>query len=83
MGFNPSRWFIALVLGLGAGVLPVAGSADTGPVPLDPPACVSLLPAVTTSCPQPSPSQPQAGSVSSTQSTQSSQARAFRRFGDP
>jgi hypothetical protein len=37
VGGNPSRWFIALVLGLGAGALPVAGSADTGPVPLDPP----------------------------------------------
>jgi uncharacterized protein YkwD len=77
MQSNPSRWFIALVLGLGAGVLPVAGSADTGPVPLDPPACVSVLPALTTSCPQPSPSQPQASGVSSAQSTQSSQARAF------
>jgi uncharacterized protein YkwD len=76
MGSNPYRWLIALVLGLGAGVLPVAGSADTGPVPLDPPACVSVLPALTTSCPQPSPSQPH-GSVSSAQSTQSSQARAF------
>jgi uncharacterized protein YkwD len=79
VGSNPSRWFIALVLGLGAGALPVAGSADTGPVPVDPPTCVSVLPAMTTSCPQPSPqpapSQPQAAGVSSAQS--SSQARAF------
>jgi uncharacterized protein YkwD len=91
VGSNPSRWFIALVLALGAGALPVAGSADTGPVPLDPPACLSVLPAVTTSCPQPSPSpspspsqpQPQAGSVSSAQSTQLSQARAFRVSATP
>jgi uncharacterized protein YkwD len=73
---NPSGWFIALVLGLGAGVLPVAGSADTGPVPVDPPACVSVLPALTTSCPTPPPSSPQAASVSSAKSN-SSQARAF------
>ena len=77
MGSNPSRWFIALVLGLGAGVLPVVGSADTGPVPLYPPTCVSLLPTLTTSCQQPSPSHPQAGGVSSAQSTHSSQAQAF------
>jgi hypothetical protein len=85
VGCNGSRWFIALVLGLGAGVLPVAGSADTGPVPVDPPACVSVLPALTTSCPQAPPSrpQPQAGSVSSAQSTQSSQARAFRVSATP
>ena len=82
MGNNPSRWFIALVLGLGAGVLPVAGSADTGPVPVDPPTCVSVLPALTTSCPQPSQSQPRAGSVSSAQSAQSS-ARAFRVSATP
>jgi uncharacterized protein YkwD len=75
VGSNRSRWFVALVLGLGAGVLPVAGSADTGPVPLDPPACVSVLPGLTTSCSQ-SP-QPQAAGVSSAQSSQSSQARAF------
>lgn len=77
MGSSPSRWFIALVLGLGAGVLPVAGSADTGPVPVDPPACTSVLPALTTSCPQQqAPQQPQAAGVSSGQSN-SSQARAF------
>lgn len=76
MGRNRSRWFIAVVLGLGAGALPVAGSADTGPVPVDPPACVSVLPVLTTSCPQPSPSQPHAAGVSSAQSN-SSQVRAF------
>jgi len=61
---------------LGAGALPVAGSADTGPVPLDPPACVSVLPVLTTSCRQPSPSQPQSAGASSAQSN-SSEARAF------
>ena len=76
MGRNRSRWFIALVLGLGAGALPVAGSADTGPVPVDPPACVSVLPILTTSCPQPSPSQPHGAGVSSSQSN-SSPTRAF------
>jgi len=76
VGRNRSRWFIALVLGLGAGALPVAGSADTGPVPVDPPACVSVLPVLTTSCPRPSPSQPQAAGVSSAQSN-SSQVRSF------
>jgi uncharacterized protein YkwD len=76
VGRNRSRWFIALVLGLGAGALPVAGSADTGPVPVDPPACVSVLPALTTSCPQPTQPQPQAAGVSSAQSN-SSQARAL------
>ena len=70
-----SRWFVALVLGLGAGALPAAGSADTGPVPVDPPACVSVLPALTTSCPQ--QSQPQAATVSSAESIHSSQARPF------
>jgi uncharacterized protein YkwD len=81
MGSNFSRWFVALVLGLGAGMLPVAGSADTGPVPVDAPACVSLLPALTTTCPQ--PSQPQAGGGSSAQNTQSRQARAFRVSATP
>jgi uncharacterized protein YkwD len=76
VGSNPSRWFIALVLGLGAGALPVAGSADTGPVPVDPPACVSVVPALTTSCPQASPSQPRAAGVSSAESN-SSRARSF------
>jgi uncharacterized protein YkwD len=76
MGSNSSRWFIALVLGLGAGALPVAGSADTGPVPLDPPACVSVLPVLTTSCPQPSLSRPQTAGASSARGN-SSQARAF------
>jgi uncharacterized protein YkwD len=61
----------------------VAGSADTGPVPLDPPACISVLPTLTASCPQPSPPQPQAAGVSSAQSSQSSQARAFRVSATP
>jgi hypothetical protein len=78
MGSNPSRWFIALALVLGAGALPVAGSADTGPVPVNSPACLSVLPALTTSCSQPAASGPQAAGVSSAQGTQSSQARAFR-----
>jgi hypothetical protein len=82
VGNGPSRWFIALVLGLGAGALPVAGSADTGPVPVDPPACVSMLPELTASCPQPSPSQPQAAGVSSAQRN-SSQSRAFAVSGTP
>jgi uncharacterized protein YkwD len=83
MGSNPSRWFIALALGVGAGALPAAGSADTGPVPVNPPACLSVLPAVTTSCSQPATSGPQAASVSSAQGTQSSQARAFRVSATP
>jgi uncharacterized protein YkwD len=76
VGSKPSRCFIALVLGLGAGALPVAGSADTGPVPVDTPACISVLPALTTTCSQPPPSQPQVSGVSSAQSN-STQARAF------
>ena len=83
MRSNAFRWFIAGVLCLGAGALPVTGSADTGPVPLDPPACISVLPTLTTSCPQSSPPQPQAGGVSSAQSSQSSQARAFRVSATP
>jgi uncharacterized protein YkwD len=83
MGSNPSRWFIALALGVGAGALPAAGSADTGPVPVNPPACLSVLPAVTTSCPQPAASGPQAAGLSSEQGTQSSQARAFRVSATP
>jgi hypothetical protein len=38
MGSNRSRWFIAPALGLAACALPVAGLADTGPVPVNPPA---------------------------------------------
>ena len=83
MGSNPFGWFIALALCFGAGALPVAGSADTGPVPANPPACVSVLPALATSCPQPAASAPQAAGVSSTQGTQSSQARAFRVSATP
>jgi uncharacterized protein YkwD len=70
-----SRGFIAFASALVAGAVPAAGSADTGPVP-DPPACLSLLPALTITCSQPS-SQPQTSSVASEQSTQSSQARPF------
>jgi uncharacterized protein YkwD len=61
----------------------VAGLADTGPVPVSPPACLSLLPALATSCPQPAASAPQAAGVSSAQGTQSSQARAFRVSATP
>jgi uncharacterized protein YkwD len=81
LGSNPSGYFIALVLTVGAGALPAAGSADTGPVPVDPPSCVAVLPALTTSCPQQSqsqsPSQPQAANVSPTRGTRSSQTRPF------
>ena len=83
MGSNRSRWFIALALGLAACALPVAGLADTGPVPVSPPACLSVLPALATSCPQPAASAPQAAGVSFTQGTQSSQARAFRLSATP
>jgi uncharacterized protein YkwD len=67
---------IAFVSALGASVVPAAGLADTGPVPVDP-ACVSVLPTLTTSCSQPSPSQPHAANVSSAQSAGSAQARPF------
>jgi len=89
MGNKRRRWLIALVVGVGAGALPVAGSADTGGVPVDPPSCLSVLPALTISCPQPSPqpspqqSPPQGGGVSSAQSTQSPHARAFRVSATP
>jgi uncharacterized protein YkwD len=66
-----SRWFIAFVSAVGAGALPAAGGADTGDVPIDPPACVSVLPALTTSCPQPAPPQPQTANAASAQSAQS------------
>src|SRR3989442_11411000 len=71
-----SRSFIAVVSAFGAGVLPAAGVADTGGIPIDPPACISVLPTLTTSCPQPAQPQPQSqpSSVASTQSTPSSQA---------
>src|SRR6476469_1342411 len=82
MGCKRGRWLIALVVGVGAGALPVAGSADTGGVPVDPPSCPSVLPALTISCPQPSPPRPQGG-VSSAQSAQSPQARAFRVSATP
>jgi uncharacterized protein YkwD len=78
-----SRWFIGLVLGLGAGALPVAGSADDGPIPVDPPACISVMPTVATSCPQQQAppqqqqQQQQQPAVVSSAQTNSSQARAF------
>jgi uncharacterized protein YkwD len=75
LGSNRSRWLVAFVSALGAGVLPAVGAADTGPVPVNPPACVSVLPALTTSCPE--PSQPQAANLSSAQSAGSPQARPF------
>ena len=36
-----SRLFVAVVSAFGAGVLPAAGVADTGGIPVDPPICVS------------------------------------------
>jgi uncharacterized protein YkwD len=67
-----SRGFIALASAVGAGALPAAGAADTGGVPFDPPACISVLPALTTTCPQPAPAQP--ANVASAQSVESGQA---------
>jgi len=69
-----SRWFIAFVAALGAGALPTAGAADVGGVPVDPPACISVLPALTTSCPQPASPQPRTADVASAPSAQSGQA---------
>jgi len=66
-----SRWFIAFASAVGAGALPAAGAADTGGVPVDPPACISVLPTLTITCPQPAPPQPQTANPVSTQSTQS------------
>ena len=70
-----SRWFIALVSALGAAVLPAAGAADTGGIPVDP-SCISVLPALTTTCPQPASPQPQPANVASTQGSPSSQTGA-------
>jgi uncharacterized protein YkwD len=71
-----SRLFTAVVSAFGARVLPAAGVADTGGIPVDPPICVSALPALATSCPQPAQPQPQSQqtSVAAAQSTPSSQA---------
>lgn len=69
-----SRWFIVLVSVFGAGVLPASSPADTGGIPVDPPACVSVLPTLTTTCSQPAQSQPQPSNVASAQTSQSSQA---------
>ena len=66
-----SRWFIVFASAVGAGALPAAGAADTGGVPVDPPACVSVLPTLTITCPQPAPPQPQTANPVSAQSTQS------------
>jgi hypothetical protein len=56
-----SRWFIAFASAVGAGALPTAGAADTGGVPIDPPACISVLPPLTTTCPQPAPAPTRTG----------------------
>src|SRR5438309_2900989 len=70
-----SRCFIAVVSALGAAVLPGAGAADTGGIPVDP-SCISVLPALTTTCPQPASPQPQPANVASTQGSPSSQTGA-------
>ena len=72
---NGSRWLFAVAFALAVGAMAAAGSADVGPVPVDPSNCVSLLPALTTSCPQ--QSHPQAASVSSAQGMPLSKARSF------
>jgi len=71
-----SRLFVAVVSAFGAGVLPAASVADTGGIPVDPPICVSALPTLATSCPQPAQSQPQSqpSSVAAAKSIPSSQA---------
>jgi uncharacterized protein YkwD len=69
-----SRWFIAFVSAVGAGALPAAGVADTGGVPVDPPACISILPTLTTTCPQPASPRPQSAGVASASTPQSEQA---------
>ena len=66
-----SRWFIAFASAVGAGALPAAGAADTGGVPVDPPACISVLPTLTITCPQPEPQGSQTANPVSAQSTQS------------
>jgi uncharacterized protein YkwD len=66
-----SRWFIAFASAVGAGALPAAGAADTGGVPVDPPACISVLPTLTITCTQPAPPEPQTANPVSAQSTQS------------
>ena len=70
-----SRCFIAVVSALAAVVLPGAGAADTGGIPVDP-SCISVLPALTTTCPQPASPQPQPANVASTQGSPSSQTGA-------
>ncbi|MDP9303970.1 MAG: CAP domain-containing protein [Actinomycetota bacterium] len=70
MRSSRSRWLIAFVSAVGAGGLPAAGVADTGGVPIDPPACISVLPALMTSCAQAAPTQHQTANLASAQSTQ-------------
>jgi uncharacterized protein YkwD len=70
-----STCFIAVVSALGAAVLPGAGTADTGGIPVDP-SCISVLPTLTTTCPQPASPQPQPANVASTPSSPSSQTGA-------
>src|SRR5437870_13712448 len=65
-----SRW-IAFASAVGACALPAAGAADTGGVPVDPPACISVLPTLTITCPQPEPQGSQTANPVSAQSTQS------------
>ncbi|MDX6409705.1 MAG: hypothetical protein QOE13_2776 [Gaiellaceae bacterium] len=69
-----SSCLIAFMSAFGMAMLPGAGFADTGGVPVNPPACVSVLPAVSTGCPGPPSSGPQTGGVSSAQSSQPTQA---------
>jgi uncharacterized protein YkwD len=77
VGSRRSRSLIALVSALGWGVLSAAAAADTGGIPVDPPGCISVLPALSTSCPQAPQSQLQSASVASAQSTQSPRATPF------
>jgi uncharacterized protein YkwD len=79
LGSNRSRWSIAFLSALAAGALPAPSAADTGGVPVNPPACISVLPALTTSCPQSpaSSSQTHTANVASTQSARASQAGPF------
>ena len=65
-----ARCFFAFMSAVGAGVLAAAGAADTGGVPVDPPACIAVLPVLTTSCPQAAPHPTAAASAQSTESRQ-------------
>jgi uncharacterized protein YkwD len=70
-----ARCFVAIVSSLGAGTFAAVGAAETGGVPVDPPACISVLPALTTSCPQ--AAQPQTNAAALAKTTESAQARPF------